>query len=78
MDFYCEYQKVVWLDPPTREMQEADVRHDSTQAVREFYAQFPAGSVVGMEVSGYSFWFEQMVVEMGLGLEWDTQGRWLG
>ncbi len=32
VDFHCKYQKVAWLDPPTGEMQEADVRHDSTQA----------------------------------------------
>jgi transposase len=69
VDFHCKYQKVAWLDPPTGEVREADVHHDSTQAVREFYAQFPAGSVVGMEVSGYSFWFEQMVAEMGLELQ---------
>ena len=30
VDFHCKYQKVAWLDPPTGEMQEADVRHDST------------------------------------------------
>ncbi len=58
VDFQCKYQKVAWLDPPTGEIREADVRHDSTQAVWEFYGQFAAGSVVGVEVSGYSYWFE--------------------
>ncbi len=68
VDFHCKYPKVAWLDRPTGEIREADVRHDSTQAVREFYDQFTAGSVVGREVSGYSFGFEQMVAEMGLEL----------
>ncbi len=56
VDFHCKYQKVAWLDPPTGEIREADVRHDSTQAVRKFYAQFPAGSMVGMEVRGNVFY----------------------
>ena len=68
VDFHCKYQKVAWLDPPGGEIQEADVRHDSTEAVQEFYAQFESGTMVGMEVSGYSFWFERMIIEMGLDL----------
>ncbi len=52
VDFHCKDQKVAWLDPPTGEIRGVDVRHDSTQAVRKFYAQFPAGSMVGMEVRG--------------------------
>ena len=52
VDFHCKYQKVAWLDPPTGEIREADVRHDSSQTVREFYDQFADGSLAGMEVSG--------------------------
>ena len=68
VDFHCKYQKVAWLDPPTGEIQEADIRHHSTAAVSQFYAQFPAGSVVGMEVSGSSYWLERLVLEKGLDL----------
>ncbi|MFQ5930668.1 MAG: IS110 family transposase [Acidobacteriota bacterium] len=68
VDFHCKYQKVAWLDPPSGEIRQADIRHESSEAVREFYSQFSSGSVVGMEVSGYSFWFERMVQEMGLEL----------
>jgi transposase len=68
VDFHCKYQKVAWLDPATGETREADVRHNPAEAVREFYSQFPTGSVVGMEVSGYSYWFERMILEMGLDL----------
>jgi transposase len=68
VDFHCKYQKVAWLDPPTGEIREADIRHDSTAAVSRFYAQFPPGSVVGMEVSGYSYWFERLVLEKRLDL----------
>jgi len=28
VDFHCKYQKVAWLDPPTGEIREADVRHE--------------------------------------------------
>jgi len=37
VDFHCKYQKMAWLDPPTGEIREADVRHESTQAVRDHY-----------------------------------------
>jgi transposase len=68
VDFHCKYQKVAWLDPSTGEFREADLRHHPPQAVSEFYSQFPPGSVVGMEVSGYSYWFERLIVEQGLDL----------
>lgn len=67
-DFHCKYQKVVWMDTETGEIQSADVSHQDVQAVRKFFSQFPAGSVLGMETSGYSHWFEEMVLELGLEL----------
>ncbi len=68
-DFHCKYQKVAWMDTETGEIQSADVDHQDMQAVRGFFSQFPAGSAVGMETSGYSHWFEEMVLELGLELK---------
>ena len=67
-DFHCKYQKVAWMDTEDGEIRSGDVMHQDVQAVREFYRQFPAGSVVGMESSGYSHWFEELVLELGLEL----------
>lgn len=66
-DFHCKYQKVAWMDTGDGELHFADVDHSDVEGVRRFYGQFPAGSVVGMETSGYSFWFQELVA--GLGLE---------
>ncbi len=66
-DFHCKYQKVVWMDTADGELHMADVHHQDVNEVAQFFRQFPAGSILGMETSGYSHWFEEMVV--GLGLE---------
>lgn len=68
-DFHCKYQKVVWMNTETGEIQSADVMHEDPKAVQGFFSQFPAGSIVGMESSGYSHWFEEMVVGLGLELK---------
>lgn len=67
-DFHCKYQKVAWLDTEDGEIRMADVDHVDVVKVREFFSQFPAGSVLGMETSGYSYWFEELVVSLGLEL----------
>lgn len=66
-DFHCKYQKVVWMDTGDGELHIADVHHRDRNEVVQFFRQFPAGSILGMETSGYSHWFEELVV--GLGLE---------
>ena len=68
VDFHCKYQKVAWLDTQTGELQQADVLHQEVEEVRRFYRRFASGSIVGMEASGYSFWFEQLIDELGLQL----------
>ncbi|MDA2925007.1 IS110 family transposase [Acidobacteria bacterium AH-259-L09] len=69
VDFHCKYQKGEWVDRATGEISEADLRHDDLKEVRRLYQRFDAGSTVGMEVSGYSYWFEQIVHELGLELK---------
>ena len=66
-DFHCKYQKVAWMDSTDGELHIADVHHQDVNEVAQFFRQFPAGSILGMETSGYSHWFEELVV--GLGLE---------
>src|SRR3989442_6020221 len=66
-DFHCKYQKVAWMDSTDGELHIADVHHQDVNEVDQFFRQFPAGNILGMETSGYSHWFEELVV--GLGLE---------
>ncbi len=33
--------------------------------MREFYQQFPPGSLIGIEAGGYSWWFEKLMDELG-------------
>lgn len=68
-DFHCKYQKVVWMNSEDGEIHSADVHHQDYEQVRQFFRQFAAGSVLGMETSGYSHWFEQMVMDLGLELK---------
>lgn len=75
VDFHCKYQKVMWLDSQTGETGEADVAHGQLEEVKRFYTQFAPQSTVGMEVSGYSFWFEQLIEELGLELKVAATGE---
>lgn len=66
VDFHCKYQRVAWLNRRSGETQAADLRHDDREEVVRFYRQFPAGSVVGLEAGGYSWWFEQLLEQLRL------------
>ncbi len=65
VDFHCKYQRVAWLDRTTGEIEEANVGHEDEEEVRKFYRRFPAGTEVGMEAGGYSWWFERLLEQEG-------------
>ena len=65
VDFHCKYQRVAWVNQKTGETDGVDLYHDEERKVREFYEQFPAGTVIGMEAGGYSWWFERVMEELG-------------
>lgn len=65
VDFHCKYQRVAWVNRETGETDAVDLYHAEERKVREFYQQFPPGTVMGMEAGGYSWWFEKMMDELG-------------
>ncbi len=69
VDFHCKYQKVTWVNRATGETGEADLEHADLEKLRQWYRGFRPGTVVGMEAGGYSWWFEQLIQEVGLELK---------
>jgi transposase len=63
-DFHPRYQQVAALDQTTGELVERRLEHEGS-AVREFYGALPRPSRVGIEATGYTQWFERLVVELG-------------
>ncbi len=68
VDFHCKYQKVAWVNRATGETGEADLGHADLEKLRQWYGGLDPGTVVEMEASGYSWWFEQLIQEVGLEL----------
>lgn len=63
-DFHPAGQQVAALDTGTGRRFEQWLRHDLDQ-VRQFYGELPRPVRVGLECSGYSLWFEEMLEELG-------------
>ena len=54
------------MNRATGETGEADLEHTDLEKLRQWYKAFRPGTVVGMEAGGYSWWFEQLIQEVGL------------
>src|SRR5882762_11415126 len=65
VDFHARQQTICYLKTETGELVSCELKHQDKEKVRAFYAQFPAPVVVGIEASGYSPWFEQLLEELG-------------
>lgn len=68
VDFHPYQQTAAFVD------KEGEIRtrrfyHTNKSAIRKFYQQFPAGSVVGVEATGSLGWFEKMIFEIKLELK---------
>jgi transposase len=63
-DLHTRYQVIAMLDTETGEMTTRRLEHESGEA-KAFYAGLPQGTLVGIEATGYSQWFERMLAEMG-------------
>lgn len=64
-DFHPSYQRVAALDTETGELMERTLEHSCGEA-RSFYEQLQGKKVVvGIEASGNSLWFEQLLEELG-------------
>jgi transposase len=63
-DFHPSWQQVAWLDTETGETGEQKLVHATGEAKR-FYAQLPKPALAGMEATGNSQWFVELVQELG-------------
>ena len=64
-DFHPSYQQIVVWDQATGEVVEKALSHERKEEVRAFYAGLQGPAQVGIEASGQSQWFEQMLSELG-------------
>ena len=68
VDYHPSFQTIAFFDEETGECGEQELNHSDGQAER-FYRdlqQRGIGVRVGMEATGYSRWFERLLVELGI------------
>jgi transposase len=63
-DFHPSWQQIAWLDTGTGETSEQRLVHASGDA-KQFYQQLAAPVLIGMEATGNSQWFIELVQELG-------------
>ena len=63
-DFHTRQQQVAMLDDESGELVERRLEHEEGEA-RRFYEQLRGPVIVGIEATGYTRWFEQLLAEMG-------------
>jgi transposase len=64
VDFHARQQTVCYCDTAEGEIQLAELNHQEDD-VRDFYSRFTGEVVVGLEASGYSTWFIELVEGLG-------------
>ena len=63
-DFHPSWQQVAWLDNDTGETGEQRLVHAEGQA-QQFYAQLSKPARIGMEATGNSQWFIELIEDLG-------------
>jgi len=63
-DVHTRNQVVAWIEEETGEIRKRRLEHEGEE-VKEFYAQFPRGTVVGIEATFPAYWFERLMGELG-------------
>lgn len=63
-DFHSRFQQIAMLDSETGEYTERRLEHADGEA-RRFYAEMGRPALVGIESTGYSLWFVEMLQELG-------------
>jgi transposase len=63
-DFHPSWQQVSWLDTETGETDERKLVHASGDG-KAFYQQLTAPALIGMEATGNSQWFIELVQDLG-------------
>ncbi len=63
-DLHSRYQQIAMLEFSDGEIVTRRLEHENGEA-RKFYASLPQPSLVGIEATGFTQWFERMVAELG-------------
>ena len=63
-DFHPSWQQIAWLDTETGETGEQKLVHASGEA-KKFYRQLAAPVLIGVEATGNSQWFVELVEDLG-------------
>ena len=64
VDFHPRQHSVSYCDADDGEIHYRELHHESDD-LHSFYSQFRGEVVVGLEASGYSAWFEQLLAGLG-------------
>ena len=65
VDFHARQQTICCLTTEDGVMSTHELKHQHKAELRAFYSQFSGPVLVGLEASGYSPWFEQLLEELG-------------
>lgn len=65
VDFHARQQTVCSLTTADGVMSTHELKHQNKAELKAFYTQFSGPVLVGLEASGYSPWFEQLLEELG-------------
>ncbi|MGH9326877.1 MAG: hypothetical protein ACRD2B_09375, partial [Terriglobia bacterium] len=63
-DFHSRYERIAMLDTDTGEFEKRQLDHTDGE-VRTFYANLPEPALVGIETTGYTLWFAELMSELG-------------
>jgi len=63
-DFHPSWQQIAWLDSETGETNEQKLVHGEGEA-QKFYRELPRPALIGMEATGNSQWFIELVEDLG-------------
>src|SRR3972149_12168800 len=63
-DFHTRFEQIAMLDTETGELVEKRVDHEGGEAQR-FYEGLKEPALVGIESTGYTRWFTEMLGELG-------------
>ena|SRR5438094_3916750 len=67
-DFHPSWQQVSWLDTETGETGEQKLVHAEGQA-QQFYQALSGAALIGMEATGNSQWFVELIEDLGRNLD---------
>ena len=64
VDLHARQQTLAYVDTSDGEIKCRELHHQQDD-VAVFYRQFTDAVIVGVEASGYTSWFEEMIEELG-------------